>query len=61
MTEAFLRLEQVQQIVPLSRTEIYRRIQAGTFPKQLRISHKVALWPQSKINEWVEEQKAKFQ
>lgn len=56
MPEIMLRLPQVQQQVPLSRSEIYQRIKDGQFPKQIRLSHKVALWKQSDIDAWISEQ-----
>lgn len=56
MPETMLRLPQVQQRVPLSRSEIYQRIKEGQFPKQIRLSHKVALWKESDIDAWISEQ-----
>ncbi|MER9522511.1 AlpA family phage regulatory protein [Mesorhizobium sp. M0292] len=47
--EHSLRLKQVIEITGLSRTEIYRRIKAGIFPAQTRVSHKVAVWKGSDI------------
>ena len=49
MTDRLIRLPEVIQITSLSRTQIYRLIAAGTFPKQRRISHKVAAWKESEI------------
>lgn len=53
MHDALLRLPQVQQRIPLSKSEIYQRIKEGTFPKQVRISHKVAAWKESEIDAWI--------
>jgi prophage regulatory protein len=50
--DRFLRLDQVIDLTALSRSEIYRRIQAGTFPRQTRISHKKAIWKESEIANW---------
>lgn len=47
-----LRIEQVVEITTFSRREIYRRIKAGLFPKQTRVSHKVAVWKASDIQKW---------
>ncbi|TPN04557.1 AlpA family phage regulatory protein [Mesorhizobium sp. B2-1-2] len=52
--ERSLRLKHVMEITGLSRTEIYRRIQAGRFPKQTRQSHKVAVWKGSEIKAYQE-------
>lgn len=54
MTDRLIRLPEVMQITSLSRTQIYRLIAAGTFPKQRRISHKVAAWKESEIAAWVD-------
>ena len=54
MTDRLIRLSEVIQITSISRTQIYRLIAAGTFPKQRRISHKVAAWKESEIAAWVE-------
>ena len=58
MPETLLRLPQVQQMVPLSRSEIYQRIKEGAFPKQIRLSYKVAAWKASEIEAWIEAQTA---
>ena len=54
MTDRLIRLPEVIQITSISRTQIYRLIAAGTFPKQHRISHKVAVWKESEIAAWVD-------
>ena len=56
MTERFLRLPQVIEIVGLQKTEIYARIKKGEFPRQRRQSHKVSVWYASEIDEWVKQQ-----
>jgi predicted DNA-binding transcriptional regulator AlpA len=57
VAEAFLRLQQVQELVPLSKGEIYARIREGKFPNQIRLSHKVAVWRKTEVEAWMEEQK----
>lgn len=52
--ERFLRLKDVVDKTSLSKSEIYRRVNAGTFPKQQRRSHKVAVWKQSEVEDWME-------
>lgn len=56
MPETLLRLPQVQQRVPLCRSEIYQRMKDGEFPKQIRLSHKVAAWRESDIDAWIAQQ-----
>ena len=58
MPESLLRLPKVQERIPLSRSEIYKRVAEGRFPKQIRLSHKVAAWKESEIDAWITEQSA---
>jgi len=53
MSEKFLRLSDVQKQIPLSRSAIYALIQKNAFPKQIRLSHKVAVWRQTDIDSWI--------
>lgn len=55
MEERNLRLPEVTKTVGLSKTEIYRRIKAETFPKQIRLSQRVAVWRLSDIQNWLRE------
>lgn len=54
--DSFIRLPEVQRRTSLSRSEIYRRVQKGTFPRQRRISAKVAVWIESEVRAWMDEQ-----
>lgn len=49
----FVRLPEVIRRVGLSKTEIYRRMKAGSFPAQLRISHRVAVWNSDQVDDWI--------
>lgn len=49
----YLRLPDVKAKTSLSRSEIYRRIAAGDFPKQRRLSHRVSVWLESEIEAWI--------
>ncbi len=53
-SEKFLRLPEVRDMTTLSRSEIYRQIRAGQFPKQHRLSHKRAVWRQSEVLAWMD-------
>lgn len=50
------RIADVSHAVGLSRTEIYRRIRAGTFPKGTLISPQVAVWNPDDVRRWAEKQ-----
>ncbi|HEX8127053.1 MAG TPA: AlpA family phage regulatory protein [Allosphingosinicella sp.] len=48
-----LRLKSVLERTGLSPSTLYRKIQLGTFPKQLRISTRCAGWRESEVDAWV--------
>lgn len=50
------RIADVSHAVGLSRTEIYRRIKAGTFPKGTPISPQVVVWNPDDVRRWAEKQ-----
>jgi prophage regulatory protein len=52
-TNQFLRMPQLKQKVALSRSQIYRLIQQGEFPKPIKLGDKIAVWVDSEINEWM--------
>lgn len=51
----FLRLPEVRDRVGLSRSQIYRLIQAGGFPAPLKIGPQVSVWPDEDITRWQRE------
>lgn len=52
----FIKRQQVELITGLSRTEIYRRISDGRFPKQISLSPKSVVWIESEVLDWCEQQ-----
>ena len=50
---AILRRKQVEARVGLSRSTIYSRIQAGTFPAQISLGAKAVGWIESDVSEWI--------
>ena len=50
--ESFLRMPAVLKRTSLTRSTIYRKIQQGTFPRQVKLSERCAGWRQSDIDEW---------
>lgn len=46
------RLPTVQAQTGLSKTEIYRRIQLGTFPKPLKLGARAVAWQAASIEAW---------
>lgn len=51
----FLRLPEVKDRVGLSRSQIYRLVQAGDFPAPLKLSAQVSVWPDGDIVRWQSE------
>lgn len=53
--EALLRLRAVTQMTGISRTEIYRQIGAGRFPRPVQIGPSIIGWRQSDLVRWIAE------
>ena len=51
--ERILRIRTVLARSGLSRSTLYRKMEKGTFPKQLRISEYCAGWRESELNRWI--------
>lgn len=51
--ERILRLNSVLECTGLSRATLYRKVQAGTFPRQVRIATRCMGWQESAVNEWL--------
>ncbi|WP_082370057.1 AlpA family transcriptional regulator [Novosphingobium sp. ST904] len=49
-----IRLNDVLHITGLSRSTLYRKIDEGTFPKQIRIAARCTAWRESDVVAWVE-------
>jgi predicted DNA-binding transcriptional regulator AlpA len=52
----FLRQPQVLVFVPISRSTLWRRIQAGTFPVPVKLSARVTAWRAEDVRRWIAEQ-----
>ncbi len=48
----FIKRQQVESITGLSCTEIYRRIAADNFPKQVTLGPKCVVWVEAEILAW---------
>ena len=51
--DRILRIRTVLQRTGLSRSTLYRKIQEGTFPRQVQISIHGAGWRESAISRWI--------
>ncbi|MET0374207.1 MAG: AlpA family phage regulatory protein [Rhizorhabdus sp.] len=52
--DRILRLNAVLDRTGLSRATLYRKIQGGTFPRQVRIAERCTGWRESAVNEWMQ-------
>ena len=55
--ERLLRLSEVHKRVGISKSQIYNLMNAGKFPKPIKLTEKIIAWPESVIDEWIEEKK----
>ena len=51
--DRFLRIRAVLDRTGLSRSTLYRKMQEGSFPKQIAISKRCARWRESAVNRWM--------
>jgi prophage regulatory protein len=52
--DRILRIKTVMDRTGLSRSTLYRKIQDGTFPRQVHISTRCAGWRESAVNAWMQ-------
>lgn len=52
----FLRQSQVLIFIPISKTTLWRRVVAGTFPQPVKLSPKVTAWRAEDVRRWISEQ-----
>jgi prophage regulatory protein len=48
-----IRLQQVQAAVGLSRSEIYRLIRLGRFPKSVPLGERIVAWESDVVQAWI--------
>ena len=53
--DQMLRAPEVMACTGLSRTTIWRRVRAGTFPAPVQLGENSIGWPASEITAWLEE------
>lgn len=52
----FLRQPQVLTFVPISKSTLWRRVVAGTFPAPLKLSPRVTVWRAEDVRRWIAQQ-----
>jgi prophage regulatory protein len=53
--DKLIKLPEVRAKTTLSVSELYRRLEAGDFPKQVRMGPKSVAWIESEIDAWIDE------
>jgi prophage regulatory protein len=51
--DRILRINAVLERTGLTRSTLYRKIERGTFPHQVKLSERCAGWRESAVNEWM--------
>lgn len=49
-----MRLPEVRNVVGLSKSEIYRQINFGTFPEPISIGARSVAWTEASVQEWIQ-------
>lgn len=52
--DRIIRIRTVLELTGLSRSTLYRKVQEGTFPKQIALSKRCAGWRQSEVQTWMQ-------
>ena len=54
--QSLIRLDEVERRTTHSRSEIYKRMRAGKFPRPVKLSRRVMAWVEQEVNDYVETQ-----
>ncbi len=58
MSTQLLRLPQVLEATALKRSQLYRLIKLGDFPKQIKLSERCAAWRLAEVEAWIKSRSA---
>jgi prophage regulatory protein len=53
-TKRLIRLNEVINVTSLSRSAIYRMMEAGEFPKSVSIGKRAVAWEESAVCQWID-------
>lgn len=59
--DRLLTMGEVRERVPFSKVHIYRLIDRGDFPRQIRLTERRVAWIESEIHAWISERLARRQ
>jgi prophage regulatory protein len=61
MAEILLKIRSVKDACALSRSELYRRMRNGEFPKPVAVGARAVAWRQSEVSAWIAARQPKAQ
>lgn len=53
--KTLIKLPRVKERTTLSTSELYRRMEAGTFPAQIKLGAKAVAWLEHEVDAWIEQ------
>ncbi|WP_371231476.1 helix-turn-helix transcriptional regulator [Pseudomonas sp. QE6] len=53
-TARFIRIKEVLSLTSLSKSDLYRRIAAGTFPPQINLGPMTVVWSEDEVHAWMD-------
>ncbi len=54
MEQQILREKEILKVVGLSRTTVWRKEKAGTFPRRVKLGARAVGWTRSSVEEWLQ-------
>lgn len=57
-TEGFVRVPQILQVLPISRSGFWAKVKNGEFPAPVKLSPRVTAWPVGAVRAYLEAQGA---
>jgi len=57
-TDALIDVSEVSRIAGISRTEVWRQVKAGTFPKPTRLGTRCTRYSLCEVSDWVKQRLA---
>jgi prophage regulatory protein len=56
-TAGFLRQPQVLSLIPISKSTLWRRVRARTFPVPVKLSERITVWNAEEVRMWIDSQR----
>ena len=53
MNDRLIRRDEVQQMCGISRSELYRQVADGRFPRPVRVGLRAVRWRRSEVEAWI--------